>query len=377
MNIGIPKETFHAENRLALSPLAAKTLVLAGHEVYLQAGAGEVSFYDDSSYIDAGAQIVYSPEEVFGRAHLVAKVERPSADELQLLQKDQILMSFLQPVGAAPSSFQYLLDKNICAVGLEIIKLDDGTLPIVRSLSEICGHMSVTTAARLLESQSGGRGIILNGAPGVPPAEVVIIGAGTLGRTAAETAIKLGASVTVLDNDVEKLRQVRDSVASPIVTAMATAEHIDKALSYADVLITAIRIPRGGKVRAIVSREAVRKMKNGAVIVDTAIDQGGAVETSRPTTLDNPTFIKEGVVHYCVPNMSSAVPRTASRVLTDSVLPLIMTIANKGLMGALRNNTSLARGVFTLEGKCCNEKIAALFDLPYTPIDSILNEARK
>lgn len=372
MDIGIPRETFSGENRIALSPLAVKTLVSAGHHVYIQEEAGKISFYDDSSYVESGATVVYSPEEVYGRAQLVAKVQRPDNNELELLRDGQVLMSFLQPAAAKQRKFQTLIEKNISAIGYEIIQKDNGDLPIVRSLSEIAGQMTISIASRCLESQGGGRGVLLGGAPGVPPAEVVIIGAGNLGRSAARAAVSFGASVTLMDIDVDKLRRAMRQTAGNIVTAIATPHHIEKALSYADVLITAIMIPGGGKPPMIINRELVKTMKKGSVIIDTSIDLGGAVETSRPTTLESPTFVKEGIVHYCVPNMSSAVPRTASRVLADAVLPFILEIANEGLQTALRKHRSLAKGVFTYKGHCCNEEIAELFGVNYEPLADLL-----
>jgi alanine dehydrogenase len=372
MDIGIPRETFKGENRIALSPLAVRELTQAGHDVYIETGAGRISFYDDSSYVGAGATVVYSPEEAFGRAQLVAKIERPNDDELELLQTGQVLMSFLQPSATEPKKFRQLMEKKITAIGYEIIQKDTGGLPIVRSLSEIAGQMTVCIASRYLESNGGGRGILLGGAPGVPPAEVVIIGAGNLGRSAARYATAMGASVTLMDTDVDQLRKARRRISATVVTAIATEAHIEKALSYADVLITAIMVRGGGRVENIVSREMVRRMKKGSVIIDTSIDLGGAVETSRPTTLDNPVYVEEGVVHYCVPNISSAVPRTASRVLADAVMPYIKEIANEGLESCLRNRSALARGVFTYGGHCCNRQIAELFGLPFEPLDKLL-----
>lgn len=374
MDIGVPRETFIGENRIALSPLAVKALTEAGHNVYIQEGAGNVSFYDDEHFVKSGATIVYHPEEIYGRAKLIAKVERPNEDELDMLEEDQILMSFLQPSASDPKKFLQLIGKKICSIGYEIIQDDNADLPIVRSLSEIAGSMTVSIASRYLESTGRGRGILLGGAPGVPPAEVVIIGAGIVGASAADAAINMGASVTLLDKDISAMRKVmrRISARGTLVTAVASKEHIDKALSYADVLITAVMVRGGARAPMVVCRDQVRSMKKGSVIIDASIDIGGAVETSRPTTLQNPTFVDEGVVHYCVPNMSSAVPRTASRVLSDSLLPFITEIADHGLVAGLRNQKSLARGVFTYNGKCCNEEISELFGLDYVALDKLL-----
>lgn len=373
MDIGIPKETFWGENRTPLSPLAVKSLTSAGHSVYIEAGAGAVSFYDDQHYVESGATVVYSPEEAFGRAQLVAKVEGPNADEVEMMQEGTILMSFLQPATAGKSMFNKLMEKNITAIGFELIEKANGELPIVRALAEIAGQMTVSIAARCLEKSAGGRGILLGGAPGVPPAEIVIIGAGNLGRAAARSAAAQGASVTLLDKDVDQLRRaIRTIHNSNIVTAVSTAGHIDRALKYADAVIVGIHEHSAGKVPQIISRNQVKTMKNGSVLIDASIDYGGTSETSRPTTLSEPTYIDEGVVHYCVPNISSAVPRTASRVLADTASPYIMDIADQGIEQALRNHPSLARGVFTHNGRCCNAAIGELFGLDCIPISQVL-----
>jgi alanine dehydrogenase len=372
MDIGIPKETFIGEDRLALSPLAVKTLVGHGHTVYVEGGAGLASNYHDTDFTGAGATVVYSHDEAFGRARLVPKVQRPGSAELDMLADGQILFSFLHLATARKEHVRTLLDKEITAIGYEIIEDDDGSRPIVRSFSEIAGRMCMQVAARCLEVQSGGRGILLGGAPGVPPAEVVIIGAGNLGRSAAEAAIGSGARVTLLDIEVNPLRSATRHIHSPIATATATTSHIEAALSYADVLVMAVGVRHGGRAPLIIKQEMVRRMKTGAVIIDTAIDQGGSVETSRPTSIGNPTFIAEGVVHYCVPNMTASVPRTGSRVLANAALPYVLEIADEGLDHVLRNHRPLARAVFTHGGRCCNTEIAELFGLDYSPLDELI-----
>jgi alanine dehydrogenase len=372
MNIGVPKETFVGENRIALSPLAVKTLTAAGHNVFIEAGAGNVSFYDDTNYEEAGATIVYDADEAYGRADIVAKVERPDFDEQSMLRQGQILLGFLQPAALDSKRFASLIDNKITTIGYELIQNEFGEVPIVKMHSELAGKMMVKIAADCLDPINGGRGVFIGGAPGVPPAEIVIIGAGSLGRSAAISFIKMGASVTLLDCSTCALRTSLNHIPGSVVTATATREHYYKALSYADVVITAIRTPEGGRVPEVITRDMVKAMKNGAVVIDASIDQGGACETSRPTTLENPTYIEEGVVHYCVPNINSSVPRTASRVLTDQALPLILEIANKGLDAAIKGKEILGKGVITHDGHCCNEKVADLFDLEYKPISDLL-----
>lgn len=374
MDIGIPKETFWGENRTPLSPLAVKTLVADGHAVYIETGAGAVSFYDDDHYREAGAQIVYNAEEAFGRAGLIVKIEGPNSEELEMLEDGQILMSFLQPATAGKEFFVKLMDKNITAIGLELIRNNNGEFPIMRALSEIAGQMTISIAARCLEKGGGGRGILLGGAPGVPPAEIVIIGAGNLGRAAARAASANGASVTLMDTDVDQLRRAMRSINSTIVTAVSTPGHIERALKYADAIIIGIHTPGVGLLKHLISREQVKSMKKGSLLIDASIDHGGAVETSRPTTLDDPTYVEEGVVHYCVPNISSAVPRTASRVLADNVTPYIIDIANHGVEKALRLHKSLFRGVFTYNGTCCNPTAGELFGLDCKPLEELLEQ---
>jgi len=372
MDIGIPKETFRGENRVALSPMAVSELVGRGHNTWVEEGAGHASNYTDSDYARAGATIVYSPEEAFGRAQLVAKVQRPGPKEDDLLGRQQVLFSYLHLAAARQDQVQTLLEKGVTAIGYEIIAEDDGELPLVKVFSDIAGQMCLPIASRCLEARSGGRGILLGGAPGVPPAEIVIIGAGNVGRSAARTAIGLGASVTLLDQNVNQLRRALRHSPGTLVTAIATPRHIEKALSYADVLIIAVSVGGGGRAPIVVSRQMVRSMKQGAVIIDISVDQGGAVETTRPTTLDDPIYVDEGVVHYCVPNLTASVPRTASRVLTNAALPFVLEIAQEGLDVALRHHRALARGVFTYRGHCCNSEIAELFGLDHEPLGELL-----
>jgi alanine dehydrogenase len=372
MDIGIPKETFMGEDRLALSPLAVKTLVEHGHTVYVESGAGLASNFHDSEFTGAGATVVYSHDEAFGRARLVPKVQRPGPAELDMLPDGQILFSFLHLATARDEHVRTLLERNITAIGYEIIEDEEGSHPLVRSFSEIAGRMCMQVAARCLEVQSGGRGILLGGAPGVPPAEVVIIGAGNLGRSAAEAALGLGARVTLLDTNVNQLRSATRHIRCPIVTATATTSHIEAALSYADVLVMAVGVRHGARAPMIIRQEMVRRMRSGSVIIDTAIDQGGSVETSRPTSIDNPIFMTEGVVHYCVPNMTASVPRTGSRVLSNASLPYVLEIADEGLEHVLRNHQPLARAAYTHAGRCCNTEIAELFGLEYTPLDELI-----
>ena len=372
MDIGLPKETFSGEDRLGLSPLAVKTLVGHGHPVYVEKEAGLASNYTDEEYAGAGATVVFSHDEAFGRAQLIPKVQRPGIPEIELMNEEQVLFSFLHLAAAREQQVRAMIDKRITAIGYEIIEEDDGTRPLVRIFSEIAGQMCLPIAARCLEAPTGGRGILLGGAPGVPPAEVVIIGAGNLGRSAARTAMGLGARVTLLDVDVNQLRRALRRLNGPAVTATASPSHIEAALKYADVLIMAVGVGRGRRSPMIISREMVRSMKKGAVIIDTAIDQGGSVESSRPTTVHNPTFFAEGVVHYCVPNMTAAVPRTGSRVLANAALPYLLEIADEGLESALRNHAPLARGVFLYRGQCCNEEISELFGLDYKPLSELI-----
>jgi alanine dehydrogenase len=375
MNIGIPRESADAqkilERRVALTPAGVKALVDNGHEVFVESMAGEYSGFSDAEYEKMGAKIVFSKEEVYKRAQMIVKVSRPSEAEYSYLCDGHLLFGFLH-LAVAPKSFvEILLERKITAIGYEIIELPDGRLPILQAMSEIAGQMAIVIAARYLQNEDGGRGIVLGGIPGVPPATVVILGAGVVGQNAIRAALGLGAHVVVLDKDVDKLREVEKLFDKRVETAIANVYNIEKAVRFADVLIGAVLI-HGALTPKLVTEEMVKKMKPGSVIIDVSIDQGGCVETSRPTTIVNPVFVKYGVIHYCVPNIASNVARTATYALTNVSLPYILEIANSRLENVLRERPSFAKGVYTYLGYCTNQSIAEIFNLKYKKIEELL-----
>jgi alanine dehydrogenase len=375
MNIGIPRESADAqkilERRVALTPAGVKALVDNGHEVFVESMAGEYSGFSDAEYEKMGAKIVFSKEEVYKRAQMIVKVSRPSEAEYSYLCDGHLLFGFLHLAVAPKSYVEILLERKITAIGYEIIELPDGRLPILQAMSEIAGQMAIVIAARYLQNEDGGRGIVLGGIPGVPPATVVILGAGVVGQNAIRAALGLGAHVVVLDKDVDKLREVEKLFDKRVETAIANVYNIEKAVQFADVLIGAVLI-HGALTPKLVTEEMVKKMKPGSVIIDVSIDQGGCVETSRPTTIVNPVFVKYGVIHYCVPNIASNVARTATYALTNVSLPYILEIANSGLEHVLRERPSFAKGVYTYLGYCTNQSIAEIFNLKYKKIEELL-----
>ncbi len=370
MNIGLTKVPLETERRVALIPSNVRALVEEGHNVFVEKGAGEGSHFPDEEYIEAGAQISFSHEEVLRRSELMLMVSAPTLEELEVIRRDKTVMAFFHMAVAERPLFEQLLQNEITSIGYEVIETMDGALPVLLPTSEIAGQMSVFIASHLLESENNGRGVLLGGAPGIPPASVVILGAGTVGTWAAQTAVANGAHVMVLDSDVQKLRRLMSQLGNRIVTAVADTHNIERAVRHADVLIGAVLI-RGGKTPHLVSKRMVETMKPGSVIVDVSIDQGGSVETSRPTTLSQPTFVYKDVIHYCCPNLTANIARTASIALSNANLPYARAIAEQGPEEALRRHLDLARGVFTYQGHCTREQIAEIFGVKYEPLDTL------
>ena len=364
MRIGIPKETLREEKRVGLAPAGVDALTRNGHTVFVETEAGLGSHFPDQEYINAGATIVYSQEEVFQRSELIAKVT-PLTDEVsELVQENQIIFSFLHLSVGKKNILDKLLEKKATAISYELIEKND-QLPVLQSISEITGQLSVGIGSKFLKSNvPSGRGILLGGIPGVAPAAVVILGAGVVGLNAARTAHASGAQVIVLDKDLRRLRRIENSISKSITTVVANPMTIARGVKFADLLIGAVQV-KGEKSPHIITEEMVKSMKKGAVIIDVAIDQGGCVETSYPTTISNPTFIKHNVIHYCVTNIPALVSRTASYGLTNASLEYILNIADNGLANALIGDAGLSKGVCSFNGTCSNEFIAETFDLEY------------
>jgi alanine dehydrogenase len=349
MNIGIPKETRPFEYRVGLSPAGVEILVQHGHQVYVGHGAGVGAGFSDLEYETAGARISYSPDEVFGRADFVLKVARPTKDELDWLRPGTTMAGLLHLASARRDKVDVLLEKKITSIAYEQIQLADGSLPVLRPFSEIGGSMTPTIAARFLQNNRGGKGILLGGIPGVPPAEVVILGSGVVARYAARSFMGLRAHVTVIGTQLSGLQRIDEHLPG-VVTRISTKRNIERATAYADVVVGAVLVT-GQRSPIIVTREMVQNMKPRSVIIDVSIDQGGCFETSRPTTHEQPVYVEEGVTHYCVPNMPSAVARTATHAFVNAAVPYIVEIANKGVASAIAADPTLEMGINTHDGK--------------------------
>ena len=371
MVIGVPREIKVEEKRVALVPGGAEALAARGHRVLVETGAGLGSGFDDAEYVGVGAEIVPEAPGIYGRSDMVLKVKEPLAVECDMLREGQVLFTYLH-LAAAESLTLTLLKKKVTALAYETVETGEGFLPLLRPMSEIAGRMAPMEGAKYLEETFGGRGVLLGGVPGVPPASVVIFGAGTVGSQAARIALGMGASVTVLDITPQQLRVIDDRFQGRVVTMIADNYNIRLALAFADLLIGAVLVP-GAKAPRLVTRPMLKTMKTGAVFVDVAIDQGGCAETSRPTTHDDPIYIEEGVVHYTVANMPGAVPRTATRALTLNTLPYVLAIAQKGWQDAVKQDKALARGVNLVNGNVTYKAVAESFGLPYRPLDDVLS----
>jgi len=374
MNIGILKEVFPSERRVSLTPGGVKTLAGLGAVVYVERNAGALSFFSDDEYRIAGGTIVYSPEEVISRSDIVLKVAPPMENELNLLHDKQTLFSAFHLAIAKRQTIETLLKKNITAIAHELIENERGDLPIVQTMAEIAGQISIQVAAHYLQTREGGRGVLLGSIPGVHAAEVVILGAGTVGRTAARVALGLGAKVTVIDKNINRLREVENLSQWRVSTAVSDQYTIERAVREADALIGAVLL-KGERTPHLVSEALVKQMKPGSVIVDISIDQGGCIETSRPTTLLDPTYIMHGIVHYCVPNTPASVPRTATVGWTNVLLPFLREATELGIEEVLRTDIGFSKGVCTFRGKCTNYAAAKAFDLQVTDIQQQLKSS--
>jgi len=372
LRIGIPKEVSNEERRVALAPYGAGLLVAAGHQVSVERGAGEEAHFNDAEYADVGVDLVDEPADVYARSEVIVKVFPPTDGEVGFMQEGQILISALHLGGITPEFLRRLMALRVTGIGFEFIAEPDGSFPIVRMMHEISGSMSVQVAARLLESSEGGQGVMLGGISGVPPATVVILGAGVVGEWAARTALGYGAQVIVLDSDLGALRSLEHYLGRRVTTAVANVPYVTQAVRRADVVIGAM-MKVGQRSPMLVSREMVASMRAGSVIVDLVTDQGGCIETSRPTSFSDPTFVEEGVLHYCVPNMPSNAARTATFALTNVLVPYVMDIGESGSINdALWTNTSLRAGTYVYRRHLTKKSLAALFGMPHRDIELLI-----
>jgi len=372
LRIGIPRELTNQETRVCLTPSGVTTLVANGHEVLMEANAGSLSHFTDQQYADAGAQIAYTSKEVYTNTELVLKVAPPTQAEIDQMVEGQLLISALHLGSTRSDFYTQLQKKNITAIAFEFIREEDDTFPIVRILHEITGSMSIQLAAHYLESFQMGQGIVLGGISGVPPAVVVILGAGIIGEYAARTALGYGAQVFVLDNDLSLLRRIENALDRRIVTAMANHQYLTDAVKNADVLIGAV-MDEGKRAPVWITEPMVSRMKPGSVIVDTVIDQGGCIATSRSTTHSDPVFLYNDIVHYGVPNIPAAVARTGTNALNNVLVPYVLAIGDAGgLHGALWSNTALRRGTYLFNRTITQKVVHDYTELPYRDIELMI-----
>lgn len=365
MIVGVPKEIKRDEYRVGLLPVGVEELVRAGHRVLVEAGAGLGSGLADGEYLQHGAELVPGPDRIYGEADLVIKVKEPQPEEIARLRRGQIVFAYFH-FAADRQLTEGVLASGCIAVAYETLADDRGRLPLLTPMSEVAGRMSIQEGAKYLERPQMGRGILLGGVPGVAPAHIVILGGGVVGSNAAKVAAGFGASVALLDVDMDRLRYL-DDIMPPNVTELFSDRHtIREQLRLADLVIGAVLVP-GARAPVLVEREDLKLMKPGSVIIDVAIDQGGSVATSRPTTHSHPTFVVDEVVHYCVTNMPGAVGRTSTFALCNVTLPWALKIADRGIVPAARDFPPIARAINLFEGSVTNRAVAATFDLPYDP----------
>lgn len=363
MIIGVPKEIKNNENRVALTPAGVAEMKNNGHSVYVQATAGEGSGFADEEYAAAGAVILPTIEEVYNIAEMIIKVKEPIASEYPLIKKDQLLFTYFHFASSEPLTHAMIERQAIC-LAYETVEKTDRSLPLLVPMSEVAGRMSIQEGAKYLEKPLKGRGILLGGVPGVPPAKVLVLGGGIVGTQAAKMAAGLGAQVTIMDVSLPRLRQLDDIMPANVMTQMSNEYNIKKAITETDLIIGAVLIP-GAKAPHLIKREMLKLMRPGTVLVDVAVDQGGCIETCTPTTHENPTFIIDDIVHYCVANMPGAVPYTSTLALTNATLPYAVQLANKGWQKACAENEELKKGLNIANGKILYKGVADAWNLPF------------
>ncbi len=369
MIVGIPKEIKDNENRVSTTPSGVSEYVARGHSVIVERSAGTGSGFADSEYVAAGATMIDTHAEVFAQADMIVKVKEPIASEYELLREDQILYTYLH-LAAEEALTTALIERKVASIAYETVELANHALPLLTPMSEVAGRMSVQVGAHYLEKVHGGRGLLLGGVAGVPPAEVVIIGGGVVGTNAAQMALGMGANVTILDVSIDRLRYLDQVLHGRLQTMASNRGNIADAVKNCDLLIGGVLIP-GAKAPKLVTAEMVSTMRAGSVIVDVAIDQGGCIETVKPTSHSNPTFEVDGVVHYCVTNMPGAVPRTSTFALSNVTLPYGLQLASMG-MQAVSKDVALAKGVNVYKGYVTYQAVAEAFNLEYTPLERLM-----
>ena len=366
MIVGIPKEIKNNENRVGLTPAGARELVKRGHQVYVQATAGENSGFPDAAYTAVGAELLPTIEDVYARAEMIVKVKEPIAPEYKLIRRDQLVFTYFHFASSEPLTHA-MLDSGAVCCAYETVERADGSLPLLIPMSEVAGRMAAQEGRYFLEKPRGGKGVLLGGVPGVKPAKVFVIGAGVVGTAAARTAAGTGADVTICDISLQRLTYLADVMPKNVKTLMSSEYNIREELKHADLVIGSVLIP-GAKAPKLVTREMLKLMEPGTVMVDVAIDQGGCFETSHPTTHEDPVYYVDGILHYCVANIPGAVPRTSTLALTNATLPYVLQLADKGWQRAARENAELALGLNIVSGKTVYRPVAEAWDLPYEPL---------
>lgn len=370
MIVGILKEIKAEENRVSMTPAGVEVMKHNGHEVLVEKYAGLGSGFEDAAYAQAGAEIVATPKEIFSRSEMVMHVKEPLPPEYGLIREDQIVFTYLHLAAAEELTRVLIKSKSVC-IAYETIQKADRSLPLLTPMSEVAGRMAIQQGAKYLEMAQGGHGVLLGGVPGVDPGTVVVIGGGVVGTHAAKMACGLGAKVYVLDMSLDRLRYLSDVMPANCFLLFATPATLRDLITRADVVVGAVLVP-GAKAPKLLTREMLKTMKKGSVIVDVAIDQGGCFETSKPTTHSDPIFTVEGVVHYCVANMPGAVAKTSTLALTNATLPYAVQIANKGWQRAMKENQEIKLGANVIKGKVTYKGVSDAFGLEYVPIDSLL-----
>ena len=370
MIIGVPKEIKTNENRVGLVPVGVETLRSFGHTVIVETKAGIGSGFDDASYVAAGAKIAKNAKEVYHKADMIIKVKEPIKPEYNLIRRDQILFTYFHFAASKELTVAMIKSQAVC-IAYETVQKKDGSLPLLIPMSEVAGRMAPQEGAKYLEKTMGGRGILLGGVPGVEPANVVVIGGGIVGTNAAKIAAGFGAKVTIMDNNLYRLRELDDFMPKNVTTMMSNSYNVRKTIQTADLVIGAVLIP-GAKAPKLITKDMLKTMKPGSVIVDVAVDQGGCIETCKPTTHENPTYVVEGVIHYCVANMPGAVPFTSTIALTNATLPYAVEIANKGWEKAVQLNEEIKYGLNMVDGLVTYKGVAEAFHMKHTPVDTII-----
>jgi alanine dehydrogenase len=370
MRVGILKEIKSEENRVCMIPAGVEVMIGHGHQVMVEKNAGVGSGFDDASYVRSGAEIIETPEEIFDRADMVMHVKEPQPSEYDLIREDQIVFTYLHLAADEQQTRGLVKSKAVC-IAYETIQKPDGSLPLLTPMSEVAGRMAIQQGAKYLEMAQGGHGVLLGGVPGVDPGNVVVIGGGIVGINAAKMACGLGAKVYILDMNLDRLRYLSDVMPANCFNLYSSPATLRELIANADVVVGAVLIP-GAKAPKLITREMLKTMKPGSVLVDVAIDQGGCFETSKATTHGDPIYVVDGVVHYCVANMPGAVARTSTMALTNATLPYAVEIASKGWKKAMQESDEIKLGANVINGKITYKAVADAFNLSYTPIDDLI-----